>query len=382
MRGRANTDEQQAFRQSVRAFLTERVVPHVAEWEAAKCVPKALYAEFGRLGVSGIRIPQEFGGAGEKSFIYNVIFAEEVMHTGAVSGALQLHLNVVLPYFLELATPEQQARWFPAFVSGESVTAIAMTEPGTGSDLAGISAPAVLDGDSYLLNGAKTFITGGINADLVVVVARTSRSETDRRAGLTLLVVEEGMDGFSRGRNLDKLGLKSQDTGELFFDNVRVPVANRLGAEGNAFAYLTANLPQERMSIAMSAQASCERAIELTLEYTRERKAFGTPIASFQNTKFVLAGLSAKVEAGRHLVDRAIEELDAGTLSGADAARVKLFTTEVQAEVMDACLQLHGGYGYMLEYPIARMYADARVSRIYGGSSEIMKVIIAKDLGL
>jgi alkylation response protein AidB-like acyl-CoA dehydrogenase len=190
------------------------------------------------------------------------------------------------------------------------------------------------------------------------------------------------MDGFSRGRNLDKLGLKSQDTGELFFEDVRVPVANRLGQEGNAFAYLTENLPQERMSIAVSAQASCERAIELTVEYTKERKAFGTPIASFQNTKFVLAGLSAKVEAGRHLVDRALEELDAGTLSVADAARVKLFTTEVQGEVMDSCLQLHGGYGYMLEYPIARMYADARVSRIYGGSSEIMKVIIAKDLGL
>jgi acyl-CoA dehydrogenase len=382
MHGRASTDEQQAFRASVRAFLTERVVPHVAQWEAAKCVPKSLYAEFGRLGVTGIRIPQEFGGAGEKSFIYNVILAEEVMRTGAVSGALQLHLNVVLPYFLDLATAQQQARWFPAFASGESVTAIAMTEPGTGSDLAGISAPAVLDGDSYLLNGSKTFITGGMNADLVVVVARTSRSDTDRRAGLTLLVVEEGMTGFSRGRNLDKLGLKSQDTAELFFDNVKVPVANRLGAEGNAFAYLTANLPQERMSIAISAQASSERAIELTLDYTRERKAFGTPIASFQNTKFVLAGLSAKVEAGRHMVDRAIEELDTRSLSVADAARVKLFTTEVQAEVMDACLQLHGGYGYMLEYPISRMYADARVSRIYGGSSEIMKVIIAKDLGL
>jgi len=382
MRGRASTDEQTAFRASVRAFLKERVVPHVAEWEAAKCVPKSLYADFGSLGVTGIRIPQEFGGSGEKSFIYNVIFSEEVVHAGAVSGALQLHLNVVLPYFLELATPEQQARWFPAFASGESVTAIAMTEPGTGSDLAGISAAAVLDGDSYVLNGAKTFITGGVQADLVIVVARTSREENNRRAGLTLLVVEEAMTGFSRGRNLDKLGLKSQDTGELFFDNVRVPVANRLGAEGNAFAYLTANLPQERMSIAISAQASSERAIDLTLDYTRERKAFGTPVASFQNTKFVLAGLSAKVEAGRHMVDRALEELDEGTLSVADAARVKLFTTEVQAEVMDACLQLHGGYGYMLEYPIARMYADARVSRIYGGSSEIMKVIIAKDLGL
>jgi alkylation response protein AidB-like acyl-CoA dehydrogenase len=359
----------------------DRVVPHVAEWEAAKGVPKSLYAEFGRLGVTGIRIPQEYGGGGEASLIYNVILAEEIVQTGAVSGALLLHLNVVLPYFLDLATPQQKARWFPAFVSGESMTAIAMTEPGTGSDLAGISATAVLDRDSYVLNGAKTFITGGVQADLAIVVARTSRSADDRRAGLTLLVVEEDMPGFSRGRNLDKLGLKSQDTGELFFDNVRVPVANRLGAEGNAFSYLTANLP-ERMSIAVSAQASSERAIDLTVDYARERKAFGTPIASFQNTKFVLAGLSAKVEAGRQMVDRAIEELDAGTLSIADAARVKLFTTEVQADVMDSCLQLHGGYGYMLEYPIARMYADARVSRIYGGSSEIMKVIIAKDLGL
>jgi acyl-CoA dehydrogenase len=384
MRGRTSTDEQQAFRASLFAFLTERVVPHVAEWEAAKCVPKSLYADFGRLGVTGLQIPQAFGGAGETSFVYNVIVAEEVVRTGAVSGALQLHLNVVLPYFLELASPEQRARWFPAFASGESVTAIAMTEPGTGSDLAGISATATatLADDCYVLNGAKTFITGGQQADLVVVVARTSHSPDDRRAGLTLLVVEEGMTGFTRGRNLDKLGLKSQDTAELFFDDVRVPTSNRLGVEGSAFEYLTANLPQERMSISISAQASSERAIDLTLDYTRERRAFGTPIASFQNTKFVLAGLSAKVEAGRHMVDRALEELDAGALSGADAARVKLFVTEVQAEVMDACLQLHGGYGYMLEYPIARMFADARVSRIYGGSSEIMKVIIAKDLGL
>jgi alkylation response protein AidB-like acyl-CoA dehydrogenase len=382
MRARTSTDEQEAFRSSVRAFLLERVVPHVAEWEAAKCVPKSLYAEFGRLGVTGIRIPQEYGGAGETSYIYDVILAEEIIRTGAVPGALLLHLNVVLPYFLELATAEQRARWFPAFVSGESMTAIAMTEPGTGSDLAGIRASAVRDGDCYILNGSKTFITGGVQADLVIVVARTSRSEADRRAGLTLLVVEETMAGFSRGRNLDKLGLKSQDTGELFFDDVRVPVANRLGAQDNGFAYLTANLPAERMSIAIGAQASSERAIELTVAYTKDREAFGTPIASFQNTKFVLAGLSAKVEAGRHLVDRALEELDAGTLSIADAARVKLFTTEVQAEVMDSCLQLHGGYGYMLEYPISGMYADARVSRLYGGSSEIMKVIIAKDLGL
>jgi len=382
MRRRPESAEERAFRETLRAFLTEKVLPHVQEWEHVRLVPKTLYAELGALGVTGLQVPEEFGGSGETSFRYNVALAEEVARTGAVTGALQLHLNVVLPYFLAYATPSQRERWFPGFATGELVTAIAMTEPGTGSDLAGISATAVRDGDDYVLNGTKTFITGGVQADLVVVVARTSRDAGDRRAGLTLLVVEEGMSGFTRGRNLEKIGLKSQDTGELFFDDVRVPVANRLGEEGRAFEYLTANLPQERMSIAVSAQATCEHAIELTRDYVRERKAFGTPIASFQNTKFVLAGLSAKVEAGRQLVDAALEELDAGTLTGADAARVKLYTTELQAEVVDACLQLHGGYGYMLEYPIARMYADARVSRIYGGSSEIMKSIIAKDLGL
>jgi len=382
MRRRPQSAEERAFCDFNHTATTEKVLPHVQEWEHARLVPKSLYAELGALGVTGLQVPEEFGGAGETSFRYNVALAEEVARTGAVTGALQLHLNVVLPYFLAYATPSQRERWFPGFATGELVTAIAMTEPGTGSDLAGISATAVRDGDDYVLNGTKTFITGGVQADLVVVVARTSRDAGDRRAGLTLLVVEEGMSGFTRGRNLEKIGLKSQDTGELFFDDVRVPVANRLGEEGRAFGYLTANLPQERMSIAVSAQATCEHAIELTRDYVRERKAFGTPIASFQNTKFVLAGLSAKVEAGRQLVDAALEELDAGTLTGADAARVKLYTTELQAEVVDACLQLHGGYGYMLEYPIARMYADARVSRIYGGSSEIMKSIIAKDLGL
>jgi acyl-CoA dehydrogenase len=382
MRRRSESDEERAFREVLRDYLLDKVVPHVEEWEKARLVPKSLYAELGALGVTGLQIPEEYGGGGETSFRYNAILGEEVAATGASTGALQLHLNVVVPYFLAYATDEQRRRWFPGFAAGELVTAIAMTEPGTGSDLAGISTSAVRDGDEYVLNGTKTFITGAVQADLVVVVARTSRDAEDRRSGLTLLVVEDGMAGFSRGRNLEKIGLKSQDTGELFFDGVRVPVANRLGEEGRAFEYLSANLPQERMSIAVSAQATCERAITLTRDYVRERKAFGTPIASFQNTKFVLAGLSAKVEAGRQLVDAALQELDAGTLTGADAARVKLFTTELQAEVVDACLQLHGGYGYMLEYPIARMYADARVSRIYGGSSEIMKSIIAKDLGL
>ena len=382
MRGRATTEEERAFRTMVRTFLEEKVVPHTPGWERDGLTPKSLYAELGALGVTGMQVPEEFGGGGEASYRYNAIFGEEVAHTGASVGGLQLHLNVVLPYFLRYTTRDQQERWFPGFVSGESVSAIAMTEPGTGSDLAGISTTAVRDGDDYLVNGAKTFITGGILADLVVVVARTSRDERDRRAGLTLLVVEEGMPGFVRGRKLDKLGLRAQDTAELSFQDVRVPAANRLGDEGAAFGHLTANLPQERLSIAVHAQAASERAIELTTAYTKERRAFGTPVASFQNTKFVLAGLSAKVEAGRHLLDRALEELDDGTLTGADAARVKLFTSELEGEVMDACLQLHGGYGYMLEYPIARLYADARVSRIYGGSSEIMKVIIAQDLGL
>jgi len=386
MRRRPEADEERAYRQALRTFLRQRVVPHVEEWERAKRVPKSLYAEFAALGATGVQIPEEHGGAGQKSFSWNVILAEELAATGAVAGALLLHLNVVLPYFLRYATPEQQARWFPGFVSGELVSAIAMTEPGTGSDLAGIAASAVLrpghDGGHYLLNGAKTFVTGGVQADLVVVVARTSREDLDRRAGLTLLVVEAGMAGFSRGRNLEKLGLRSVDTSELFFENVHVPVANRLGAEGKAFDYLSANLPQERMAIAVGSQAACERAIGLTLDYVRERTAFGQPIASFQNTKFVLAGLSAKLAAGRQLVDAALADLEAGELSVADAARVKLFTSELQGEVVDDCLQLHGGYGYMLEHPIARLYADARVSRIYGGSSEIMKVIIAKDLGL
>src|SRR3954468_21866386 len=383
MRSRSEAEEQRAFRQMVRAFLTEKVAPHAETWEREGLVPRSLYAEFGALGVTGLQVPEEYGGDGEASFAYQAILTEEIVATGAATGALLLHLNVVLPYFLAYGTPEQLARWCPGFVSGTLVTAIAMTEPGTGSDLAGITSTAVRDGDHYVLDGAKTFITGGVQADLVVVVARTSpHAGGPRRSGLTLLVVEDGMPGFSRGRKLEKLGLRSQDTGELFFDGVRVPVANRLGQEVKPFSYLGANLPQERMSIAVGSQAACERAIALAPDYVPGRPAFGTPVAAFQNTKFVLAGLSARVAAGRTLVAAALADLDRGELSGADAARVKLSPPELQAEVVAACLQLHGGYGYMLEYPIGRMYADARVSRIYGGSSEIMKVLIAKDLGL
>jgi len=289
---------------------------------------------------------------------------------------------VILPYFLHYANEEQRKRWFPGLAAGTLLTAVAMTEPGTGSDLAGVRTTARLDGDEYILNGAKTFITGGMQADLVIVVARTSTDPENRRKGLTLLVVEDGMPGFERGRELEKMGCKVQDTAELSFTDVRVPIANRLGADGEAFSYLGHNLAQERLTVAVGSVAQARSAIGAAIDYTKSRKAFGTPVASFQNTKFELAACSTEVEAAQAMLDQAVAEHVTGDLSGADAARVKLFCTEVQARVIDRCLQLFGGYGYMMEYPIARLYTDARVARIYAGTSEVMKVIIAKSLGL
>jgi acyl-CoA dehydrogenase len=298
-------------------------------------------------------------------------------------GTVRTQLDVILPYFLAYTDDEQQARWFPGLAAGELLTAIAMTEPGTGSDLAGIKTRAVRQGDHYLLNGAKTFITGGALADLVIVVARTSDPEpADRRAGLTLLVVEDAMPGFVKGRTLDKIGLKVQDTAELSFTDVLVPVTNRLGADGAAFAYLGHNLPQERMTIAVGSVAQARAAVDATVSYVSSRQVFGQPLAGFQNTKFELAACATEVEAGQALLDRALVALVAGELSGADAAIAKLFCTEMQARVVDRCLQLFGGYGYITEFPIARLYADARVTRIYGGTSEVMKSIIGKSLGL
>ncbi|AXI80483.1 acyl-CoA dehydrogenase family protein [Peterkaempfera bronchialis] len=371
----------QAFREMVRTLFAREVVPYAERWEEDGVVPRTLYDTLGAAGLLGIRIPAEFGGGGERSFRYNAVITEEIAAGSVFLGTVNLHMNVVIPYFLHHATAEQQARWLPGLASGATMGAIAMTEPGSGSDLAGLSTTAVRDGDHYLLNGAKTFITGGTHAGLVIVVARTARTE-NRRDGLTLLVVEDGMTGFTRGRPLRKLGLHAQDTTELSFADVRVPVSHVLGEEGRAFGYLGSNLPQERLSIAVGSQAMSEAMIAETVQYVTARTVFGTSLASFQNTKFTLAALAAQVEAGRQLVDRAIEEFDAGTLDPADAAKAKLYTTELQGQVADQCLQLHGGYGYMREYPIARRYADARVSRIYGGSSEIMKSIIAKSLGL
>ena len=376
------TEDHEAFRQLARDFVDKEIEPHYADWEKAGRMPREIFEKLGALGMLGMAIPEEYGGSGLPDYRYNVILQEEAARALVTMGTVRTQLEVILPYFLSYANAEQRRRWFPGLAVGTLLTAVAMTEPGTGSDLAGIRATAVRDGDEYILNGAKTFITGGLLADLVIVVARTSTDPDNRRRGLTLLVVEDGMPGFVKGRALDKMGCKVQDTAELSFTDVRVPVANRLGEEGEAFGYLGHNLPQERMTVAVGSVAQARAAVAATIDYVKERKAFGTPVASFQNTKFELAAMSAEIEAGQAIVDRAIAELVAGQLSGSDAARVKLFCTEMQGRVVDRCLQLFGGYGYMMEYPIARLYTDARVARIYAGTSEVMKVIIARSLGL
>jgi acyl-CoA dehydrogenase len=377
------TPEQEDFRLLVREFVAREVVPHYAEWEQAGEAPRSFFRSLGSIGVMGMAIPEEFGGSGQRDFRYNVILQEEASRALVTLSTVRTQLDLIQPYFLEYANPEQRQRWFPGLVSADLLAAVAMTEPGTGSDLAGMRTRAVRDGDSYVLNGAKTFITGGYLADLVIVVARTAdASPSNRRSGLTLLVVEDGMPGFVKGRKLEKLGLKTQDTAELSFTDVRVPVANRLGEEGAAFGYLGHNLPQERMTIAVGSVAQARAAVDAALAYTRERQVFGRPVSSFQNTKFELAACATEVEAGQALLDRCTLALVAGELSGADAAICKLFTSEMQARVVDRCLQLFGGYGYITGFPIARLYADARVTRIYGGTSEVMKSIISKSMGL
>jgi acyl-CoA dehydrogenase len=383
MRRNIFNPEHDAFRDTIRQFLEKEVVPDYPAWEKAGAPPRDFYLRAGELGFIGIQVPEKFGGGGEPTFTYNAILTEEAQLACVGLGSLRVHMDVVLPYFLHYANDEQKQRWLPGIASGELMTAIAMTEPATGSDLAGIRTTANRDGDHYVLNGAKTFITGGANADLVLVVARTSPAPPEnRRDGLSILVVESSSPGFSVGRNLEKLGLKAQDTTELFFHDVAVPAENLLGEEGQAFRHLLHNLPQERLTIAIAALASASAAMALTIDYVTQRNVFGQPVSTFQNTKFVLADCATRIEAGQALVDRALDAHNAGELTVADAAKAKLFCTEVQAKVIDECLQLHGGYGYMLEYPIARLYADARVTRIYGGTNEIIKTIISKDLGL
>ncbi|WP_328397389.1 acyl-CoA dehydrogenase family protein [Nocardia sp. NBC_00416] len=372
--------EHELFRESYRKFLEIHVAPFHDQWAEQGVVDRAVWLEAGKQGFLGMAMPEEYGGGGVRDFRYNAILTEESVR-GQYSGlGFGLHNDVIAPYLLELANDEQKQRWLPKFCSGELITAIAMTEPGTGSDLQGIKTRAVRDGDDWVLNGAKTFITNGINSDIVIVVAQTDPEAG--ALGFSLLVVERGMAGFERGRNLDKLGLKAQDTAELSFTDVRVPAANLLGEEGKGFIHLMQNLPQERLSIAVMAAAAMDTCLDYTCQYVRDRKAFGKPIGALQNTRFVLAELATKATAVRVLVDRCITELNAGTLSAEDAAMAKWWSTEEQVELIDRCLQLHGGYGYMREYPIAQAYLDARVQTIYGGTTEIMKEIIGRSLKL
>ena len=375
-------DEHLAFGESFRSFIAKEITPSYLEWERIGIAPRELYAKAGTSGFLGMAIPEQYGGGGTHDFRFNAILAEELA-AAAIGGAglgITLHNDITTPYFTDITNDEQKKRWLPGIASGEKITAIAMTEPGTGSDLASIATTARRDGDRYVLNGSKTFITNGINSDLVIVAAKTDPSQ--RHTGMSLLVVERGMPGFERGRNLDKIGMHSQDTAELFFNDVEVPVENLLGEEGRAFHYLTLNLAQERLSIAITGVATARAAVGWTIDYVKDRAAFGTKISSFQNTKFVLAEQRTAVDVAQAYVDHCILALNRGELSAADASAAKFWCTELQKTVVDACLQLFGGYGYMVEYPIARAYADARVTSIYGGTSEVMKSIIAKDLGL
>jgi len=373
--------EHEDFRSSVRAFLEKEVAPFHDDWERAGIVPRELWTAAGAQGLLGMEMAERFGGGGVRDFRWSCVLIEELTRIGASGVGFGLHNDVVGPYLRDLATEEQQERWLPRFCAGELITAIAMTEPAAGSDLQGIRTTARRDGGDWVLNGSKTFITNGINADLVIVVARTAPDVPASR-GLSLLVVERGMPGFERGRNLDKVGLKAQDTAELFLDDVRVPAANLLGTQDGGFAHLMQNLPQERLHIAVSAVASAETVLALTVEYVTERTAFGRPVGSFQHSRFLLAELQTEVTIARTFVDECVRQLGTGELTATDAAMAKWWTTELQHKVADRCLQLHGGYGYMSEYRVSKAWRDSRVQSIYGGTNEIMKEIIGRSMGL
>jgi len=372
-------EEHEMFRQAFRRFVEKEVAPYHEQWEKEGMVAREAWLKAGSQGFLGLDVPEEYGGGGVKDFRYNAIVTEELIRVGASGAAFSLHNDVIVPYLVAYSNEEQKQRWLPKVCSGEGITAIAMTEPNTGSDLASVRTTAIREGDHYVLNGQKTFISNGILADIVVVVAKTNPEA--RHGGMSLFVVERGMAGFSRGRRLEKIGMHAQDTAELFFENVHVPVENRLGEEGQGFIYLMQQLAQERLSIAVVAAAVCEVALEHTITYCRERTAFGQPIGTFQNSRFKLAEMKTETEIARVFVDRCIVELNEGRLTPEDAAMAKWWTTELQQKVVSQCLQLHGGYGYMMEYPIAKMFIDSRVQTIYGGTNEIMKEIIGRAMG-
>ncbi|MCV7101137.1 acyl-CoA dehydrogenase family protein [Mycobacterium palustre] len=381
MGGLTYTPEHHQFRQLVRDFVRRTVVPAHEDWERRGQWDRSLFLEAGKLGLLGISVPEHLGGPGVDDFRYNAIVIDELQRAGAAAEAIAFTLqnDVVLPYLTDLTTPEQQRRWLPGVVTGETVLGIAMTEPGTGSDLAGIRTTAVRDGDHYVVNGAKTFISNGQCGDLFVIAVRTS---PDRHKGLSLLVADANTPGFHRGRNLEKIGLHAQDTSELTFTDMRVPVDNLLEQEGMGFYQLVRNLPQERLALGVGAVAAAEGIFAETLEYAKQRKAFGAPIASFQHSQFVLAELATELDIARSYLDDCLAEHLTGSLTAARAAKLKWWTTDLQVRTADRCMQLHGGYGYMREYSVARAFVDARIQTIYGGTNEIMKTIIAKDLGL
>ncbi|MFI6865058.1 acyl-CoA dehydrogenase family protein [Streptomyces sp. NPDC050421] len=370
--------DHEAFRETVRAFLTREVAPHHARWEKDGVVDREVWRSAGRQGLLGMAVDEAYGGGGTGDFRYSTVLIEEFARAGASGLALSLHNDIVGPYLTRLADEEQKSRWLPGFVTGDLVTAIAMTEPGAGSDLQGIRADATDQGDHYLLNGTKTFISNGILADLVVVVARTTPEGGS--GGLSLLVVERGAEGFERGRNLDKIGQKSQDTAELFFDDVRVPKENLLGEENNAFAYLMGNLAQERLAIAVGAAAAAEEILDVTTRYVKEREAFGKPLARLQHIRFEIAEMATETAVTRTFLDRCVTEHSEGRLDAVDASMAKWWATELQKRLVDRCLQLHGGYGYMSEFKVARAFLDSRIQTIYGGTTEIMKEIIGRSL--
>jgi alkylation response protein AidB-like acyl-CoA dehydrogenase len=374
--------EHRDYRESARRFLAAEVVPYHERWEREGIVPRELFAKAARRGMLAMAVPERFGGAGVDDFRFNQVLVEEVAYAGVAGSGLglTLHNDICLPYFLTYCNAEQRARWLPGIADGSLITALAMTEPGIGSDLASLSASARREDGHYVVNGTKTFITNGINADLVIVAVKTDPSA--RHRGISLLVVERGMDGLQRGRNLEKVGMHSQDTAELFFADVRVPAENLLGEEGGGFGQLVANLAQERLSIAIAGVAAARAALGWTLDYVKQRTAFGQPVGSFQASRFALAELKTEVELATVFVDQAVLALGRGELTAEDAAMAKWWCTELQGRAVDRCVQLHGGYGYMLEYPIARAWADARVTRIYGGTTEIMKEIVGRSLGV
>jgi alkylation response protein AidB-like acyl-CoA dehydrogenase len=374
------TSEHEDFRKTARTFFEREVTPHHEQWERDGIVPRELWLKAGEAGLLCFDVPEEYGGPGVDDFRYNVILSEEQTRAGANGPGFSVHSDIIVPYLTSIADDEQKKRWLPGCVSGEIITAIAMTEPGAGSDLQGVRTTAIDQGDHYLLNGSKTFISNGINADLVIVVARTDPEAGHK--GISLIVVERGMEGFERGRNLDKIGLHAQDTAELSFSDVAVPKENLLGEEGQGFVYLMQNLPQERLIIAAQAVAASEAIVEMCLDYAKTREAFGKPIGKFQHNRFLIAEMSTEVRVARAFLNECLAKHLDGKLDAVDASMAKWWSTELQNKLANQGVQLHGGYGYMMEFPIARAYLDSRISTIYGGTTEIQKEIIGRSLGL